>query len=1084
MKSWLLLVRNHLWPLVSITALVVILAVLNYTPGTMLTGWDNLHPEFNFGLNIIRSFSAVWQEYQGVGLLGGMSHAADLTRQLFLLLLSVVLPTDILRYSWVWLSWWFGAVGTYALAHTVLTSQRSTVVSKAASTIAAVFYLLNLATMQYFYVPYESFSSFYAFLPWLLLGVCRYFQQPSPRRLSQLFLITVAATSAFYVQTLFVVFMILFAIIALTGLVSRHVHIKNILLAGLVIGAANLFWLLPSAYFTVTSSHVTIDSKVNRLSTQESQLMNQAYGTPLDIMLLRGYWFSYQDFQNNSYDYLIPIWRDHLQNGYVVVIGVGFWVLAVLGLLLSVKKEGRWTPAWLISFLVVTLMLTSGNGPLGFIFSWAAENVPLFGQIFRTAFTKWSTAAALIYALGIASFCYSILSKVKFSVSILASSSVIVVTVLLVCLFWPGFQGQLISPGMRLQQPAAYTELFQFFAQQPKQTRIAVLPLTDFWAWSFYNWEYRGSGFLWYGIEQPLLDRNFDVWSDQNETFYNELSTAIYGEDPGALAAILAKYHVTYLLVDESLQLPKKDAQALNVADTKEMLKVIGAQQVWTKDFLSVYQLPKSVTQFVTAPSQYTPLWEDVTFSRIDPALKATTSYILQPFEQPNPVTTYPFAALGKEEVRPKYADHQVIFEQQLPRFRTPASLQIPAVASGAAYTTKIKVERATDEILFSFAPVATVTVAGQERPFPQLPSLRLPVTEPITLESRVALTLNGQPVSLASGSAQAETWLTLSAAEPIQIKGDVTGEVSDRIDFEFPPDVWANVLSPVELTLPAGQHTVKVIATEDWTRVNTATARTQNCDVFKRGTFTVDAESQQARYQADNYASLCSGTGLPILTTQMAGLIRIQGTNVAGRSPKFYLTTPQAHRAILEELVDSHNFDNTFAILDWQNLPVESYGINWETRSFGAEAINQIDSLAVMPFDLRRVMNISVHAAESTPIQNTVALADNWKVATYQYGTTATVTGENGLITLSQGYHDGWIAVALPVDRSHGLSVLPHSVYNGWANAWTVPNGKYQIVIIFLPQLLEFFGLIVLLASGAGLTIFAYNNRQKSQLS
>ena len=65
-------------------------AFKNYTPNTFLTGWDNLHPEFNFKLNIERSLNAVWQEYQGVGLLGGMSHAADLPRQFILAGLAVL----------------------------------------------------------------------------------------------------------------------------------------------------------------------------------------------------------------------------------------------------------------------------------------------------------------------------------------------------------------------------------------------------------------------------------------------------------------------------------------------------------------------------------------------------------------------------------------------------------------------------------------------------------------------------------------------------------------------------------------------------------------------------------------------------------------------------------------------------------------------------------------------------------------------------------------------------------------------------------------------------------------------------------
>ena len=72
------------WPIVAIFLLVATLFATNYKAGTWLTGWDNLHPEFDFGTNIRRSVFAVWQEYQGLGLLGGMGHAAALVRELIL----------------------------------------------------------------------------------------------------------------------------------------------------------------------------------------------------------------------------------------------------------------------------------------------------------------------------------------------------------------------------------------------------------------------------------------------------------------------------------------------------------------------------------------------------------------------------------------------------------------------------------------------------------------------------------------------------------------------------------------------------------------------------------------------------------------------------------------------------------------------------------------------------------------------------------------------------------------------------------------------------------------------------------------
>jgi len=108
------------WPILIIVLLTLGIVVTNYTPGTWLTGWDNLHPEFDFKLNVYRSLVAVWQEYQGVGLLGGMAHASDLPRQLFLWGTSFLLPLDTLRYFYHFLMLPVGMLGIYFLLDRIL----------------------------------------------------------------------------------------------------------------------------------------------------------------------------------------------------------------------------------------------------------------------------------------------------------------------------------------------------------------------------------------------------------------------------------------------------------------------------------------------------------------------------------------------------------------------------------------------------------------------------------------------------------------------------------------------------------------------------------------------------------------------------------------------------------------------------------------------------------------------------------------------------------------------------------------------------------------------------------------------------
>lgn len=1084
-NSWRSILYAHLAPLVLFTALLVSLAAANYQAGTILSGWDNLHPEYDFSLNIERSLSAVWQEYQGLGLLGGMSHAADLTRQLWLWALSLVLPTELLRYSWVWLCWWLGITGAYSLGYLLLAGSRSRVIRVAAATSGALFYLLNLATVQYFYVPYESFSSFYAFLPWILAGVWWYSRRPNRGRALGLAVISLAAGSAFYVQTLFVVVFLVVAILLLSEWLSRRLSWRTGLLALLILVTTNLYWLLPSAYFTVTAAANTVESKVNRLATLESQLMNQSFGTPLNLMLLRGYWLDYQDVQANQYVYLMANWRSYYQLGAITVIAVSFWGLAVFGLLTSLRRQQHWQPAWCAVFVLATLMLTSGYGPLGAPFRWASEYLPLFGQIFRTAFTKWSIVAALLLAVGIAFAGEWLLRQAKTWQRGLAVSWVAVVGASLLILVWPAFQGDLIASTMRTRMPAAYPALFAYLRTQPAESRILSLPVADFWAWSFYDWGYRGSGFLWYGIRQPIVDRNFDVWSPANETLYQQLRTAIINRDVDAVQTLFGKYHLRYVLIDESLRLPTKPADALAPAESKELVTQAGAQLVWQQDHLWLYQVPTTVPYFLTAPTEFTVAAAETRFTRRHPVMAAVPSYVTPTATSRDLLTTqvtWPFAPLTKEKLTATqltagYVNFPAAWPETSPPPRDQAQeLFIPPVLPSQPYQAYLTVLKEGERLRFQFRSSVELVLNETIIPVRQLPELTLPLRQPVTLASQVALTLDGQPLSITGRQSQQSSWVTLTAGQALELKGTVTtGDLVERVEYRFPAEIWQPLLEPQlrPVSSPITQLQLRVVA--DWQSIPFTELTTTNCDAFRRGSIKAVATAQQLSYTATDNASACSGAPLPILSTRQAGLLRFQGEHRQGRPLKFYLVTPGGQRAVLEEQVSPGRFDDVFGLLAWPGQAWQSYTLNWESRSFGSPTENALQQVAVLPLDLERLAQIQLRQTGQTARPNQVKLANNWKVGTYQYGTTAEVTTSPAILTLAQAYDPGWWGLAFPAEG--GIRRLPQLEYNGWANAWLLPEGQYPVVIIYLPQLLQFAGGVTLVMTFVLLRYFRISN-------
>src|SRR3989338_2000063 len=101
--------------LYSLTFIIFIIAIINYKPGTYLTGWDTLHPEFDFGLNLKRLIFGVWRSDQGLGAVAGHFPLADLQRGIILWLFYFIFPLSFLRYLYIFLCLLFGPIGVYFL---------------------------------------------------------------------------------------------------------------------------------------------------------------------------------------------------------------------------------------------------------------------------------------------------------------------------------------------------------------------------------------------------------------------------------------------------------------------------------------------------------------------------------------------------------------------------------------------------------------------------------------------------------------------------------------------------------------------------------------------------------------------------------------------------------------------------------------------------------------------------------------------------------------------------------------------------------------------------------------------------------
>ena len=481
-----------------LTAVGIILVLTNYTPGTILSGWDTLHPEFNLGLYLQRIFWGVWQQHQGLGAVAAQAHASELGRLWYLWI-----P---FRYGYFWISLILGPLGVFFFLKKL--------VKPSAAFLGGLFYLLNLGTMQHFYLPLEMFATGYAFLPWLFWAV----YEKRLILLSFLFLVSVPMA---HTPTLW--FIHFAALIIFAFCLDKKWAIK-VFLTGILV---NSFWLLPSLYFIFTHGADVINSHISQQFSPKAFAVSKEFGNLWDIALIRGYLFDWGhfDFVSRRFVDLLPVWKNHLSNPFVLTIGHGSFAAVILGILLSLKKK---IPA---GRAMIPVLLFSAFGLLGLVET----------EALRFPFTKFSLLLMLSFA-------------VYFSLAVdYLKKFWIVIPVLLIIYMWPAFNGNLICDCERVTFPPEYQQTFDWFNKQDPDTRIAPFPVDSIYGWGYYGWGYEGAGFRWFGLPQPILDREFDRWMPTNENYYKEISYALYSKNLPLFEEVLEKYRVNWLLVDGNI---------------------------------------------------------------------------------------------------------------------------------------------------------------------------------------------------------------------------------------------------------------------------------------------------------------------------------------------------------------------------------------------------------------------------------------------------------------------------------------------------------------------------------------------------
>ena len=1053
------------WPIFLLLFTVLSLAITNYTPGTWLTGWDNLHPEFNFPLNIKRSIFAVWQEYQGLGLLGGMGHAADLPRQLLLWITSIIIPSQLLRYFYHFLMLLVGILGIYCISVNYILTGYELKTRIKGSILASIYYLLNLGTIQYFYVPFEPYSTFWGLFPWEIYVLIRYINDSSRKSLVLLFLVNLLAVPQGYVQTIFLVYILCVGIFVVFNLLKKHSLHSFItsLKVMLVIMTINAFWLLPTLYFMKNNFLVNRNAMQNYMATDKFFQMNKQRGTIGDFIYLKEFYYDFIDYDyiKGDFDYMMTGWRTQFSQNPVLVLGMLFFIIICLGLFKKNKYRIELIGLFILSgiiFLSDTYLISIINDSL--------RQLAVTDQLFRNPFTKFIVPTiftfSLLFGLGAGWLLDMFREKNK---RLISTTLFILLLISFFYIYYPVWKGDFIYKFERAKIPGDYFQLFNYLNSQTDKGRIAKFPQSNIWGWVYYKWGLTGSGFLWYSTEQPFLDRAFDVWNDKNENYYWEMSNSLYSKNLKLFNDIIEKYQIRWLLIDESI-FSYTQYKGLGFDNLKLMLDSSG-KVIQRDDFgkLTLYKikLDNSPNNFVFLSNSLINIGPEYKWNNLDQAYSDYGNYISSINTQPD--TYYPFRSLftGRKQEELEFGVEDMgtyfSFKAKIPKDMEGGKLIIPDLSND------------------NISEVDQDNLGQQTTKTPQI----YLDGELIQIPPPSGESLRATPEVSLSQLANLEMTLSYIKSGDLEVRvPKVSGLYS--YDSNITYDVFENV--------------------------------PKTCDQFNKGLFsqeTVVENNTKLLKLTSVGSSNCLDIDLGRLAQRYGYLVSVENKNVEGKSLLFSVINTNSQRADLETYLPKQITNNkeqitlykSFFILPPMEPDAIGYTLHFDNTSIGrVKTVNYLGKITVNPIPYRfltslKIVNDSsnsstiggVMASQAQPATPEVSYSvDHPNPSFYKVDlSSASTLTSNTYMILSQSFDKGWHAYEISNFSAKGGSasggqfsifnllknmfpfifgkeIKNHVLINNWENGWDLSSTSYNlqpvtIIIVYLPQYLEYIG-------------------------
>ncbi|MFZ6034654.1 MAG: hypothetical protein ACOYUB_00685 [Patescibacteria group bacterium] len=572
--------------LIVILMILVVITAVNIKPDFYLAGWDNYSSYFNLKTNIFRTFFATWREYRGLGVPSD-SESTDIFRQIFFLILSPFVKTQLLDQIYAVFALNFGVLLVYFLPGKLLgyikkDSEHKDIVGFA----AGFFYLFNLNTLATFYFPMIMFINRYYTVPLLVTLLLRYFEN---KKLSSweyfLFGASIVATAGSYMTaTVFITVLMFLSVF----IFFQSPNIKKSLISMTMFLLLNGFWLFPFINYTIQRSGV-VNLAPTFIEANEIQLNKpKSFYTLEKLAILYPNFFDTAitsiDRQNETgYHPLVPI-MSKFPYRHILWLFPLLYIAGSIYITVRIRRNWRimWIPATVFLFMFLSMKEFS---PLGFVYIFLEKAIPFFGNIFRFADTKFHFYIAFSGSLAIGLFTGLLAEKIK-------SKSLRIFPLILIILsafvFKGYFTGNLFGFFDRNRIPDAYFKLAEVVNSDHGDGRVLHLPFDKNIYWRSYNWGYLGSSFLHFMIDKPLIEKTFEPGSQENALLNDEIfriiantqsATANHSQESKTFEFynLLKKTGIKYIIFDETVssEQPSKGITLwgrFNVSDSNKMI--------------------------------------------------------------------------------------------------------------------------------------------------------------------------------------------------------------------------------------------------------------------------------------------------------------------------------------------------------------------------------------------------------------------------------------------------------------------------------------------------------------------------------